>query len=82
LDGLAVISDIVASNTPREAAARIASIIKAFKALDVPPVLSFAPNAEAQIDAKSLIMEAADLLEVVRKITPLVHQVSSSPLVQ
>ncbi|KIJ49441.1 hypothetical protein M422DRAFT_204743 [Sphaerobolus stellatus SS14] len=78
LDGIAVISDIVASNQPREAAAKLASIVKDFKTLRTPPIFSFQSDSISNLTSRSLIQEAANFLDVIRKNTPLVHQITNN----
>jgi hypothetical protein len=73
LDGLAVISEIVASAEPLKAAKRLAQLIGTFKALDSPPVFSFVSTPS--LDAHYFVREAAGLLSATRVLTPLVHQV-------
>ena len=75
LDGLAVISEIVASKKPLEAAKRLAHLIGAFKALDMPPIFSFVSNPTTPLNSHYFVQEAGKLLGAIRDLTPLVHQV-------
>ncbi|KAI0645367.1 Hydroxyethylthiazole kinase [Trametes meyenii] len=74
LDGLAVVSDIVASTDPLSAAQRIAIIVKAFKAV-FSPTFSLSPSPYAVDAFKDSIGE---LLLAVKKFSPLVHQITNT----
>jgi thiamine-phosphate diphosphorylase/hydroxyethylthiazole kinase len=69
LDGVAVVSDVVASDEPRGAAAKLAEITKRFKEVGV------AISAQANYTAEEIIEKAAGLVKTVRALNPLVHQV-------
>ncbi|TFK54360.1 HK-domain-containing protein [Heliocybe sulcata] len=75
LDGVAVVSDIVASKTPKDAARKLSSIVKAFKQASSPA--SLATPFSTQV-ASPLIERAAALLDVVRKHGPLIHQITNT----
>ncbi|KAH9942289.1 Hydroxyethylthiazole kinase [Epithele typhae] len=74
LDGLAVVSDIVASNDPRAAANRIASVVQAFKTNPI-TTFSYAPSAYQPASIKHAVGE---LLSVVRQHSPLIHQITNN----
>ena len=71
MDGLAVVSDIVADKDPYNAAKRIATIIQAFKAH---PITCFSKHSISYtIDTIKVL--CGTLLYAVKHHTPLVHQV-------
>lgn len=72
LDGVAVVSAIMASRTPREAALGLSKVVKAF--LSSPFFLS--TPSSIPIQKKALIENAARLLDKARELGPLIHQVS------
>lgn len=81
LDGIAVISAVVGSQKPKEAAAELRKMVDSFKRAraqhdEVKNHASF-PVSKAPRTAEALIEAAAGLMEVVRENTPLVHQVRS-----
>ena len=71
LDGLAVVSDIVASRDPYNAAKRIATIVQAFKANPLPCFSTFPPSYASD----GIKHKVGELLSAVKKFSPLVHQV-------
>lgn len=78
LDGLAVVSDIYGSTTPKVEAEKLASIVRSFKAAreSRPVPRSLAHRTASDYTASFVVQEAAALLDVVRQLSPLVHQVS------
>lgn len=79
LSGIALISDIVASTTPRDAAADLRQVIDSFKSARTTlqhPKAIFAGSSTPDRDPESLVKRTAELMRTVRKHTPLVHQVS------
>lgn len=73
LDGVAIVSEIVASPEPRLAAERLSSIIRSFKALSASPSVL----AESADESHARILEGVTrLIEHVRDSSPLIHQVS------
>lgn len=72
LDGVAIVSAIMASRTPQGAASSLSSTVKAFLSFSAPlfSTLSTTPLVEG-----ALVEKAASLLRNVREIGPLVHQV-------
>ncbi|KAI0769338.1 Hydroxyethylthiazole kinase [Trametes elegans] len=74
LDGVAVVSDIVASTDPSNAAKRIATIVNAFKAQPV-PVFSLSPSSYV---ADSFKHGVGELLTTVEQFSPLVHQITNT----
>ena len=74
LDGLAVVSDIVASRDPYTAAKRIATIVKACKANPIICFSTFPPTYSPD----AIKREVGELLGAVKQYSPIVHQVSTS----
>ena len=72
MDGVAVVSDIVASTDPLSAAKKIANIVNAFKASANAPVFSLSPSPYVVDTFKQ---GAGVFLSAVKKFSPLVHQV-------
>lgn len=80
LDGVAVISAIVASAAPEAAARELAAQVASFKraaALAMPPFTPFAPAPAVG----AMLEHVAELIHTVRKTTPLVHQITNSVVV-
>ncbi|EIW63083.1 Hydroxyethylthiazole kinase [Trametes versicolor FP-101664 SS1] len=73
LDGVAVVSDIVASTDPLTAAKRIATIVQAFKAAPA-PTFSLSSSYAADAFTKGV----GELLSAVRSHSPLVHQITNN----
>jgi thiamine-phosphate diphosphorylase/hydroxyethylthiazole kinase len=82
LSGIATISDIVGSPTPKDAAAALRAVVDSFKrarqSLGNPSSVFSLSSPEEPRTAESLIRQVGVLMEVVRKHTPLVHQVSGN----
>ena len=78
LSGIAVISDIVASPTPRDAARPLREVVDSFKrARQAGPMAVFSTRKPGEkTSVEELLKKVGALMEVVRKETPLVHQVS------
>ncbi|PIL34226.1 hypothetical protein GSI_03937 [Ganoderma sinense ZZ0214-1] len=74
LDGLAVVSDIVASRDPYNAAKRIATIVQAFKANPLPCFSTFPPTYASD----AIKLKVGELLSAVKKFSPLVHQITNT----
>jgi len=74
LDGVAVVSAIMASRIPKEAALDLSKVVTAF--LSSPSLLS-APSS-VPIQKKALIESAARLLDNVRELGPLIHQITNN----
>ncbi|KAI0633418.1 Hydroxyethylthiazole kinase [Trametes polyzona] len=74
LDGLAVVSDIVASTDPLNAAKRVATIVQAFKSIPT-PTFSLAPSSYT---ADAFRGGVGELLTAVKKHSPLVHQITNT----
>jgi thiamine-phosphate diphosphorylase/hydroxyethylthiazole kinase len=73
LDGIAVVSDIVASSVPRVAAAKLKSILHAFtNSFTNPSPLRSSNSAPPD---KSIIEGVINLMNTIRRLNPLVHQV-------
>ena len=77
LDGLAVVSDIVASNDPLSAAKKLGTIIKAFKnAQSVQAhVFSQSLNGPTKYTSDEVKRAVGKALADIREFGPLVHQV-------
>ena len=71
LDGVAVVSDIMASTKPLESARALAEAFTAFRS-NVNPTFSLGPPSK---DVTPFIKESAGLLGQIRKIVPVIHQV-------
>ncbi|KIR62454.1 hydroxyethylthiazole kinase [Cryptococcus bacillisporus CA1873] len=85
LDGIAIISDIVASLTPREAAKNLREVVQSFKR-----ARSQLANLEAvyganlftsQRNIDDFIKEAVHLTDVIKKATPLVNQMTNNVVI-
>ena len=72
LDGVAVVSDIVASLDPLSAAKKLATIIGAYKNSSTQSIFSLGAGGYTVDGVKNA---AASILTSVRKYSPLVHQV-------
>ncbi|KAG6844618.1 hypothetical protein H0H87_005475 [Tephrocybe sp. NHM501043] len=73
LDGVAIVSEIVASQKPRQAAEILSKIFKSFNAGLPAPLSASGLSAE-----KSLVNEVIQLLAMVREANPLVHQITNN----
>ncbi|KAG6828811.1 hypothetical protein H0H92_006693 [Tricholoma furcatifolium] len=75
LDGVAVISEIVAAANPRQPAEFLNNTMKAFKAhlSSHSPERSLRPSLE-----ETLVRQVAQLMTVVREVNPLVHQITNN----
>ncbi|KAG6865202.1 hypothetical protein C0991_004511 [Blastosporella zonata] len=73
LDGVAIVSEIAASQNPRQAAETLSKIFKTFTAGPSPAI-----SAPATSPEKIIIDKVAELLSVVRGINPLVHQITNN----
>ncbi|KAI0066253.1 thiamine biosynthetic bifunctional enzyme [Artomyces pyxidatus] len=76
LDGVAVVSDIVASLEPRAAAERLSSTFGAWHA--VPRAPSSFSSASAGYTSARVVEAAAALLSTLRRVKPLVHQITNN----
>lgn len=72
LDGVAVVSDIVASNTPFDAAKRLSTAVRAVLTLPKPDA------SLASVTADTLLQRAVSAFALIRKHTPLVHQITNT----
>ncbi|OBZ68095.1 putative thiamine biosynthetic bifunctional enzyme [Grifola frondosa] len=75
LDGVAVVSDIVASPDPRLAAQRLAAIVQAFKSN---PSHNFSLGPTASYTPESVKASVGVLLPLIRHFSPLVHQITNN----
>ena len=73
LDGVAIVSDIVASPEPKLAAERLSSTIRSFKTL--PSAIGVLAQSPDELHAR-ILEGVARLIEHVRERSPLIHQVS------
>lgn len=71
LDGVAVVSAVMASTRPFIAAEGLSKVVKAF--LSSPPLLS-APNTQS-LHAEGIVKAVASLLSKLREKGPVIHQV-------
>ncbi|KAI5120643.1 hypothetical protein M0805_007980 [Coniferiporia weirii] len=78
LDGVAVVSAIMASRQPREAAREISTVVRAFLS-SAPPIFS-TPSA-ASLQAQGIIHASAALLAKIRETGPLIHQITNAVVV-
>lgn len=72
LDGIAVVSAIVASSHPRLAAEQLLSIFRSFN-VDLPPRMSSFSSPE-----QTILDGVIELIEAVHETNPLVHQVQNT----
>ncbi|KAF9010698.1 thiamine biosynthetic bifunctional enzyme Thi4 [Cyathus striatus] len=73
LDGVAVVSEIVASQTPRQAAEDLAKTINAFRAeLSLPRLINSEYTPETILEGVSKLMSS------VRELNPLIHQITNT----
>ncbi|OCH93095.1 TMP-TENI-domain-containing protein, partial [Obba rivulosa] len=75
LDGLAVVSDIVASTEPRLASHRLATVIRAFKAR---PLHRFSLSESSGYTRESLLKSVGSILAAIKQNSPLVHQITNN----
>ncbi|KAJ3512635.1 hypothetical protein NLJ89_g3408 [Agrocybe chaxingu] len=75
LDGVAVVSDIVASPEPGQAASKLRSIFKQFNESS----RSFlAPSPSSNLTVESILDGVVKLMTEIRKVNPLVHQITNA----
>lgn len=72
---MAIVSEIMAAQDPRAAAERLAYIYRAWRTVPRAPT-SFS-DADADLSSASFVEQAGKLLDGVRAVKPLVHQVPS-----
>jgi hypothetical protein len=80
---VAVISDIVSSTDPEGSAMKLRKIIDSFKRSRITKgdtAAIFSPSWQVQTKIENLIEGVMTLMNVVKKETPLIHQVSWLPL--
>ncbi|KAG9225903.1 hypothetical protein CCMSSC00406_0006475 [Pleurotus cornucopiae] len=74
LDGVAVVSDIVASNDPQNAAANLSGIIHKFKAQGhLGPAITSTP-----VSGKGVLKQALQIFDAIKTTSPLVHQITNT----
>lgn len=80
LDGVAVVSDIVASSEPQAAARRLAQMFRAWAAAASrgPTAFLITPGQKAHYTPEAIAAAAAALLDGVRRVRPLVHQITNN----
>lgn len=80
LDGVAVVSDIYRSTEPKAAAEKLATIVRAFKSARAASAIpgTLAIRRSEDYSKEFVVEKSAALLDVVRKMSPLVHQVERS----
>jgi hypothetical protein len=81
LHGVAVVSAIMGSSDPRAAASSLRQIFRdwAAAASHGPTAFLVTPGQNAQYTREGIAAAAAALVDTVRRLRPLVHQVFSSP---
>ncbi|KAL4260942.1 Thiamine biosynthetic bifunctional enzyme Thi4 [Pleurotus pulmonarius] len=74
LDGVAVVSDIVASQNPQNAAANLSAIIHKFKAQKhiVPAMIS------TPLTSEGVLKQVLDIFAAIKKTSPLIHQITNT----
>ncbi|KAJ4497211.1 thiamine biosynthetic bifunctional enzyme Thi4 [Lentinula lateritia] len=75
LDGVAVVSEIVASTRPREAAAKLREVLSAFRSGDS---IFKAMRTRSEYTAGSVIDGVIQIMTCVRDHNPLVHQITNN----
>ncbi|EMD37498.1 hypothetical protein CERSUDRAFT_105469 [Gelatoporia subvermispora B] len=75
LDGLAVVSDIIASTDPRSASRRLATVINAFKAR---PLHTFSLASPSSYARDTLLKSVGIMLAAIKQNSPLVHQITNN----
>ncbi|THH09804.1 hypothetical protein EW145_g1762 [Phellinidium pouzarii] len=78
LDGVAVVSAIMASRQPREAARELSNIVRAYTSSSLPV---FSGPSTASLKALGIIQAAAGLLAKIREAGPLIHQITNTVVV-
>ncbi|ETW81065.1 hypothetical protein HETIRDRAFT_452502 [Heterobasidion irregulare TC 32-1] len=78
LDGVAVVSDVVASQDPRAAAQRLLQLFSSWAKASRGPTSFSLLSPQGSYTSESVVKEAASLLESVRQIKPLVHQITNN----
>ncbi|KAH9045113.1 thiamine biosynthetic bifunctional enzyme [Lactarius hengduanensis] len=80
LDGVAVVSDIVASPEPQAAARRLVQTFRAWAAAASrgPTAFLVTPEQKAQYTPEAIAAAAAALVDTVRRVRPLVHQITNN----
>ncbi|TFK20930.1 thiamine biosynthetic bifunctional enzyme [Coprinopsis marcescibilis] len=73
LDGVAVVSEIVASNEPKAAAEKLSKVFKAFQWEQ----LRAAQVQSTTISAHDVLGDVANLVHKIRNVGPLVHQITN-----
>ncbi|KAK8853182.1 hydroxyethylthiazole kinase [Kwoniella newhampshirensis] len=84
LDGIAIISDIVASETPKEAARALRDLVGSFKRVrkTLPdPMAIFGIPTKRDLTVDGLVTGVMELIRVVKRETPLVHQMTNTVVV-
>ena len=74
LDGIAVVSDIAASKTPRESASSLRRAVSTYRFSPMPSISSSLLNAA---DTATVLASASSLLSLMRERTPLVHHITN-----
>ncbi|WVR07680.1 hydroxyethylthiazole kinase [Kwoniella sp. DSM 27419] len=86
LAGIAIISDIVASQTPREAAADLRKVVDSFKRsraalIDEPGVFGGLGSKRGELQTHAVVDRVKRLMGVVRAETPLIHQMTNNVVI-
>ncbi|KAK2464320.1 hypothetical protein APHAL10511_003777 [Amanita phalloides] len=78
LDGVAVVSEIMASPLPMETAQKMRDIVRGFKAGLCALMSGPRPGLWANPDAESIVEGVCKLVQEVRKSGPLIHQITNT----
>ena len=77
LDGVAVVSEIVASPAPQEVSQRFAHTIRAFKSSSKDIFSSILSLSGRRYTSESIKRDVGVLLRAIRESSPMIHQVSN-----
>ncbi|KAI0793245.1 Hydroxyethylthiazole kinase [Abortiporus biennis] len=78
LDGVAVVSDIVASQEPKKAAARIAAEVQSFRRAQFQSFSLINPIHKPDYNPDSIKDAVGEILTSIKKYSPLVHQITNN----
>ncbi|WWD19599.1 hydroxyethylthiazole kinase [Kwoniella shandongensis] len=84
LDGIAIISDIVASQTPKEAARGLRDVVDSFKRVRssaTDPLALFSVQGKREVSVEAFVNGVMGLMDVVKRETPLVHQMTNNVVI-
>jgi thiamine-phosphate diphosphorylase/hydroxyethylthiazole kinase len=78
LDGVAVVSDIVASHEPRQQAEKLAHIVQSFKSGQQASAIPGSMALCNVYTAEDVLQASGQILQAIRKHRPVVHQVKAT----